>query len=113
MDQDSATTLIRSGITTINSLNYTKIYDITSTPQIYLLDKNKTILYKQLKSEQLETMMNDFLGEEGDTGDVGTDEGAVIEENDDAPKMTDKQPEKKRKSKSKEALKKSKETKKG
>jgi len=39
--------------TTINSLNFRTIYDIYSTPQVYVLDKDKKIIAKKLGVEQL------------------------------------------------------------
>jgi len=59
-NSDSARTLILDGITTLNSLNFRSIYDVTSTPKIYLLDENKEIIAKQLNSEQLEGMLENF-----------------------------------------------------
>ena len=35
-------------VTDLKSLNFRKTYDIFSTPQIYLLDKNKKIIGKKL-----------------------------------------------------------------
>lgn len=43
--------------TTLNSLNFRSIYDIYSTPVIYVLDKNKEIIAKRLGVEQI----GDFL----------------------------------------------------
>ncbi len=104
MNNDSAAVLMRRGITDINSLNYSKIYDITSTPQIYLLDENKEIVLKQLKSEQLAKMMDDFLGGESESNESSKDQGAVIEEDEHAPTMTDEELKKKQKSKSRELM---------
>jgi len=44
-------------LTTLNSLNFRSIYDIYSTPVVYVLDKNKEIIAKRLGVEQL----GDFL----------------------------------------------------
>ena len=49
----NAPVLIRSGITTLNSLNFRDYWDIYSTPQYYLLDENKMIIAKRINSEQL------------------------------------------------------------
>lgn len=40
---------------------YNSIYDIRSTPQIYILDANKRILYKRVGAEQLEGIFNQLL----------------------------------------------------
>jgi len=60
---DSARTLILKGITTLESLNFRKTYDITSTPKIYVLDKDKTIIAKQLNTEQIEELLVRLKGE--------------------------------------------------
>lgn len=44
---------ITAGNTTLNSLNFRDYWDIFSTPQIYLLDKEKVIVGKRLAAEQL------------------------------------------------------------
>jgi len=41
--------------------NYKKIYDLTSTPQIYILDKDKRILSKKIGAEQLPDVMEQLL----------------------------------------------------
>lgn len=43
---------LTSGKTTLNSINYRNIYDVTVTPVAYLLDRNKKILAKQFDSKQ-------------------------------------------------------------
>lgn len=50
--------------TTLESLNFRQTYDIFSTPQIYLLDKDKKILAKRLSMEQLDDILSDKLGKE-------------------------------------------------
>ncbi|MCB0705205.1 MAG: redoxin domain-containing protein [Saprospiraceae bacterium] len=40
---------------------YKTIYDIKSTPQIYILDKDKTILYKRLSVEQIPDILDQLL----------------------------------------------------
>ncbi len=67
-EPDTARTLIMEGITTLNSLNFRKLYNVTSTPQIFLLDKDKKILAKQLTSEQIEEFVTRWT-EEGDKVD--------------------------------------------
>lgn len=42
--------------TTIESLNFRRTYDIFSTPQVYILDKNKIIKAKKIGAEQLEDL---------------------------------------------------------
>lgn len=46
--------------TTINSLNFRTIYDIYSTPQVYVLDKDKKIIAKKLGVEQLAGFIDDY-----------------------------------------------------
>ncbi|MEO9531473.1 MAG: thioredoxin-like domain-containing protein [Crocinitomicaceae bacterium] len=52
--------------TTIESLNYTDTYDIYSTPRIFILDKDKKILFKQLSIGQLEEILDNLTGHKGD-----------------------------------------------
>jgi len=52
-DQKKATQFIIDGHTDLKSLNYNKTYDIFTTPQIYLLDRNKIIIGKKLDSKLL------------------------------------------------------------
>lgn len=40
---------------------FPEIYDVKSTPQIYVLDRNKEILSKKIDAEQLEELMNHVL----------------------------------------------------
>lgn len=61
-DKQVATEYIRKGYTDLKSLNYTTTYDVFTTPQIYLLDKNKTIIAKKLDSELLKQVLNKELG---------------------------------------------------
>ena len=65
-NSENARQLIIDGTTTLNSLNFRAMYNITSTPQIYLLDKNKEIIAKQLNSEQLEGMLENLLNNPND-----------------------------------------------
>jgi thiol-disulfide isomerase/thioredoxin len=44
--------------TTIESLNYHTTYDVVATPRIFLLDKDKKIVGKQLSISQLEDMLD-------------------------------------------------------
>ncbi len=50
---ENAWKYIQEGKTTLNSLNFRDYWDIFSTPQFYLLDKNKKIIAKRLTSEQI------------------------------------------------------------
>jgi peroxiredoxin len=45
---------------------YKTTYDIKSTPQIYLLDRDKTILYKRLSAEQIPDILDQLLLEDED-----------------------------------------------
>ena len=56
--QDSASALIYGGVTTLKSLNFRTTFDVFATPKVLLLDKNKTIIGKQIGAEQL----GDILG---------------------------------------------------
>lgn len=50
---ENAWKYIQSGKTTLNSLNFRDYWDIYSTPQFYLLDKDKVIIAKRLTSDQI------------------------------------------------------------
>lgn len=51
--QDSATVLIRNGITTLESLNFRTTFDVFATPKMFLLDREKLVVAKQIGAEQL------------------------------------------------------------
>ncbi|MCH9822895.1 AhpC/TSA family protein [Salibacteraceae bacterium] len=51
--------------TTVNSLNFRTIYDIYSTPQVYVLDKNKKIIAKKLGVEQLADFIDNYSKDKG------------------------------------------------
>ncbi len=53
MNQDSATKLIYARTTTIESLNFHQYWDVTSTPKVYLMDKDHKVIAKSLGAEQL------------------------------------------------------------
>jgi len=55
--QEKATEYIMKGLTDLQSLNYHDTYDIISTPQIYLLDKNKKIIAKKLSVDLLKEVL--------------------------------------------------------
>lgn len=48
--------------TTIESLNYQSTYDIFSLPRVFLLDKDKQIIGKQMSVSQLEDMLDHLQG---------------------------------------------------
>ncbi|MCB0401184.1 MAG: redoxin domain-containing protein [Flavobacteriales bacterium] len=56
-DQNKATELIINGHTDLRSLNYHTTYDVYSTPQIYLLDRNKKILGKKLDTDLIDEVI--------------------------------------------------------
>jgi thiol-disulfide isomerase/thioredoxin len=60
-DQAKAHEYVRKGLTDYPSLNYRNYYDIVSTPRIFLLDKNKVIVAKQLEAEQMDKIIEHFL----------------------------------------------------
>ena len=60
--QENAYNIIKNHNTTLESLNYTKTYDIASTPRIFILDENNKILYKRLSISQLEEIMDRLQG---------------------------------------------------
>lgn len=51
--------------TTIQSLNYQETYDIFSTPRVFILDKDKKIIAKQLSISQLEDFMDRLQNHKG------------------------------------------------
>ncbi len=51
--------------TTLESLNYQSTYDIYSTPKVFLLDKDKNIIAKNISIPQLEDMIDRLQGKEG------------------------------------------------
>jgi len=57
-DQQKATEYIVKGYTDLKSLNYNTTYDIFSTPQIYLLDKEKIIIAKKLDVALLQEVID-------------------------------------------------------
>ena len=48
--------------TTLEALNYQTTYDIFSTPRVFVLDKDKKIIAKQISISQLEDMMDRLQG---------------------------------------------------
>jgi peroxiredoxin len=62
-DQKAAHKYVADGLTDYNSLNYRKFYDIISTPRIFLLDKDKMIIAKQIESEQMGKILDHFMSQ--------------------------------------------------
>ncbi|MCF8409594.1 MAG: DUF5106 domain-containing protein [Crocinitomicaceae bacterium] len=52
----------RAKPTTLESLNYQTAYDIFSTPQVYILDKDKKIIAKRVSISQIEEMLDALQG---------------------------------------------------
>ena len=50
---DSATALIMNGVTTLQSLNFRTTFDVFATPKMFLLDKDKKVIAKQVGAEQI------------------------------------------------------------
>lgn len=50
--------------TTLDALNYQTTYDIYSTPRVFILDKDKKIIAKQLSISQLEDFIDRLQGKE-------------------------------------------------
>jgi hypothetical protein len=68
MKQEKATELIYSGVTTLKSLNYRTTWDVTSTPKVFLMDKDMKIIAKSLGAEQLDQLLeNLYKGEKVET----------------------------------------------
>lgn len=61
-DKQKATEYVAKGYTDLKSLNYSTTYDVFTTPQIYLLNKDKVIIAKKLDSELLKQVLNKELG---------------------------------------------------
>ncbi|HEX4887116.1 MAG TPA: redoxin domain-containing protein [Luteibaculaceae bacterium] len=56
-DQDKLVKLISAGTTDLKSLNYHETFDVYSTPKVFVLDKDKKIVAKQIGIEQLEEIL--------------------------------------------------------
>lgn len=56
-DQQKVNEYVLTGKTDIASLNYSATYDIYSTPQVYLLDKDKKIVGKKLDTDLLKQVL--------------------------------------------------------
>ena len=57
---ENAWKYISKGETTLNSLNFRDYWDIFSTPQFYVLDKNKKIIAKRLTADQVEGFVDEY-----------------------------------------------------
>lgn len=57
MNQDSATKLIYSGVTTLQSLNFHQYWDVNSTPKVYLMDKDHKVIAKSLGADQFDELL--------------------------------------------------------
>ncbi len=64
-NQRDLTKLLREH-TTLQSLNYADTWDVYSTPRIFILDKDKKIIYKQVSIGQLEEIIDKLTGHEED-----------------------------------------------
>ena len=49
--------LIQTGKTTVKSVNFRTTWDVTSTPKVYLMDKDLKIIAKSLGAEQLDQLL--------------------------------------------------------
>jgi peroxiredoxin len=56
-DQQKVNEYVLTGKTDVASLNYSATYDIFSTPQVYLLDKDKKIIGKKLDTDLLKQVL--------------------------------------------------------
>lgn len=59
--QEMAREVIIQGKTDLKSLNYRTTFDVYSTPKVFVLDKDKKILAKQLEAEQLEMLIDKYI----------------------------------------------------
>ena len=54
---DSATALIVAGVTTLQSLNFRTTFDVYATPKMFLLDRDKRVIAKQVGAEQISEIL--------------------------------------------------------
>ncbi|MEZ4982502.1 MAG: hypothetical protein R2769_13150 [Saprospiraceae bacterium] len=47
------------------------MYDVKSTPQVFILDKDKTIIMKRIGAEQMEEVMDQIILQEQREMDAG------------------------------------------
>ncbi|MCB9336049.1 MAG: redoxin domain-containing protein [Flavobacteriales bacterium] len=64
-DQQKVNEYVLGGLTDLASLNYSATYDIYSTPQVYLLDKDKTIVGKKLDTDLLKQVFENQFNIKG------------------------------------------------
>jgi peroxiredoxin len=83
MQQDSASKLIWKGVTTLQSLNFRKAYDVSSTPKVFLMDRDHRIIAKQLSAEQFEELLGKL--EKGEDIDASRMKQTEYEDEDEAP----------------------------
>jgi peroxiredoxin len=57
-DQSIAHDYLKKGYTDIKSMNFRTTFDIYATPKVFVLDKDKKIIAKQLDAEQIEDVIN-------------------------------------------------------
>ncbi|MBX7095493.1 MAG: DUF5106 domain-containing protein [Flavobacteriales bacterium] len=86
-DQDMAREWITTGKTDLKSLNYRTTFDIYSTPKVFLLDKDKRIIAKQIEAEQAEKLFEFHMKKLGKTVNLNKTEEKPKEE---APKKEEK-----------------------
>ncbi len=67
---DTVRYVLMNGITTLQSLNFRTTFDIFSTPKIYLLDKDKRVIAKQLGADQIDMLLTRL--EENEANGDGT-----------------------------------------
>lgn len=66
---ENAQELMKQGITTLESLNFRDTYDIFSTPKVYLLDENKTIIATKLMPEQMGDYLDHLIQSESEAAE--------------------------------------------
>ena len=52
-----ATALIVAGVTTLQSLNFRTTFDVYATPKMFLLDRDKRVIAKQVGAEQISEIL--------------------------------------------------------
>jgi len=60
---DSATVLVHSGVTDLLSLNFRATFDVFATPKLFLLDRDKVIVAKQIGADQLGEILDRAMSE--------------------------------------------------
>jgi len=49
--------LIMAGVTTLQSLNFRTTFDVYATPKMFLLDRDKKVIAKQVGAEQISEIL--------------------------------------------------------